>query len=109
MKICSVIPKYLCNKNKHEAKLNGLMGTIFQTPPKISFFCECGYYRRVRINGKVSHRRVVKHRETYEILYYSAKDVIGLFFNKLWKEKRYIKLELDEEINFVDFIENIKN
>ena len=36
-------------KNKHEAELNELMGTIFQTPLKISFFCECGHYKLVRI------------------------------------------------------------
>ena len=91
------------------------MGRLYMTPPIIKFYCEC-YHYRVRHyttrskNGGVRHHtkrvRVVTHRETFVIPYYSARDVSGLFYlnyeGAALRRKTYIKLDLFGEVNFAD-------
>ena len=108
IEFCSVTPKYLRNKNKSNEGLNELMGKIFKTPPKISLFGKCYHFVYSGTSKHRTRRRVVSHSETYEIPYYSSRDVSGLFLLNCSKEnikgKYYIKLELNEEINFADEI-----
>jgi hypothetical protein len=93
------------------------MGINFQTPPEIRFHCECYHYvtrhhYRTNKDGKREHyttrEKEVTYRETYNLPYYSERDVSGLFYlncEKAYVEKKhYIKLELKEEINFADAI-----
>jgi hypothetical protein len=93
------------------------MGRHFQTPPEIHFHCEC-YHYETRIHystDKDGHRhrhtervKITTYTETYNMPYYSERDVSGLFYlncDKAYVEKKYyIKLELKEEINFADAI-----
>ena len=63
-------------------------------------------------NGKVKHhrvqRKVVTHGDSYNLPYYSTKDVSGVFFIENGacssSKKTFIKLYLQKEINFVDSI-----
>ena len=63
-------------------------------------------------NGKVQHhreqRKVVTNRDSYNLPYYSTKDVSGVFFIENGacssSKKTFIKLYLQKEINFVDSI-----
>ena len=93
------------------------MGRNFRTPPEIHFHCECYHYetRTYYTKDKNGHRhkhtrreRVTTYTETYNMPYYSERDVSGLFYlncDKAYVEKKhYIKLELKEEINFADAI-----
>ena len=93
------------------------MGRHFQTPPVISFHCECYHYEtrthvRFDKDGNMdtytTTEKMVTYRETYNMPYYSSRDVSGLFYlncDKAYVEKKhYIKLELKEEINFADAI-----
>ena len=95
--------KYLRKKNEQEG-LNEIMKRIFKTPPKISFFCECFHTRG---SGK-RRRTITKHSETYDIPYYSARDVSGLFTLNGRKEeisrKSFLKLDIEPEICFADEI-----
>ncbi len=58
------------------------------------------------LNGRSRYRKVKKHKETYGISY--RRDVSGIFMFNIGKEnikgKSYIKLILNEEINFADEI-----
>ena len=95
--------KYLRKKDEQEG-LNEIMGRIFKTPPKISLFCECFHTRG---SGK-RRRKIIKHSETYDIPYYSARDVSGLFTLNGRKEdisrKSFLKLDIEPEICFADEI-----
>ncbi len=95
--------KYLRKKDEQEG-LNEIMGRIFKTPPKISLFCECFHTRG---SGK-RRRKIIKHSETYDIPYYSARDVSGLFTLNGRKEdiskKSFLKLDIEPEICFADVI-----
>ena len=116
LEFCSPTSKYLCNKTSDQG-IYQKMGAHFQTPPVITFHCECYHYEtrihyRTNSDGKresyTTTERVTTYRETYNLPYYSERDVSGLFYlncDKAMVEKKfYIKLELKEEINFADAI-----
>ena len=114
LEFCSPTSKYLCNISTDQGMYEQI-GRLFMTPPIIKFYCEC-YHYRVRHyttkskNGQVRHHtkrvRVVTHRETFVIPYYSARDVSGLFYlnyeGAALRRKTYIKLDLFGEVNFAD-------
>ncbi len=116
LEFCSPTCKYLCNKSSDQG-IYEKMGRHFRTPPQIRFHCECYHYvtrhhtRRDK-DGHVEHyttrERVTTYTETYNLPYYSERDVSGLFYLNCDKayvaKKHYIKLELKEEINFADAI-----
>ena len=116
MEFCSSTSKYLRNK-KTGQEMYETMGTFFSAPPSIIFECQCYHNEIVHYttrdekgNTHYSTRteRVVTYSETYNMPFYSARDVSGLFFlncdEAYVKKKLYIKLELKEEINFADAI-----
>jgi hypothetical protein len=93
------------------------MGTFFRSPPSIIFDCQCYHYEIVHYSTRDSkgnehyhtrHDKVVTYTESYSMPFYSARDVSGLFYlncdEAFVKKKLYIKLELQEEINFADEI-----
>lgn len=114
LELWSTTAKFLCNKNSD----NGLyekMGKYFRTPPEIKLYCECyhmgyGTYSPtdIREPGITYKRRIITHFENLKFSYYSERDVSGLFYLNCdpssIKDKSYIKLELEEEINFADTI-----
>ena len=116
LEFCSNTAKYLCNKSS-DLGMYYKMGKLFQTPPVISFHCECYHYEthyytttdsEGRTHTESRTERVTTYRETYNVPYYSARDVSGLFYLNCDRanieKKYYIKLELKEEINFADAI-----
>ena len=116
LEFCSLTAKYLCNKSS-DLGMYYKMGRLFQTPPDIIFYCECYHYETHTYSTTDSEgntqtytrtEKVVTYKETYQVPYYSARDVSGLFYlncDKADAEKKYyIKLELKEEINFADAI-----
>jgi hypothetical protein len=116
LEFCSPTSKYLCNKTSDQG-IYQKMGAHFQTPPVITFHCECYHYEtrihyRTNSDGKresyTTTERVTTYRETYNLPYYSERDVSGLFYlncdKAMVEQKFYIKLELVEEINFADAI-----
>ncbi len=116
LEFCSPTSKYLCNKSSDQGMYEK-MGAHFRTPPEIRFNCECYHYEtrhhtRTDSEGRTEHytttERVVTYRETYTMPYYSERDVSGLFYLNCEaayvQRKSYIKLELEEEINFADAI-----
>ena len=116
LEFCSPTSKYLLNKSDDRGMYEK-MGIHFRTAPKITFHCECYHYEthHYTTRGKDGHvhhhtRRVRRttYTETYELPYYSERDVSGLFYlncDKAYIEKKhYIKLNLKEEINFADAI-----
>jgi len=116
LEFCSPTSRYLCNKSSDKGMYEK-MGINFQTPPEIRFHCECYHYvtrhhYRTNKDGKREHyttrEKEVTYRETYNLPYYSERDVSGLFYLNCEKayveQKAYIKLELQEEINFADAI-----
>jgi hypothetical protein len=93
------------------------MGKLFSTPPVINFYAECYHYETHHYTtkdseGNVEHhteqRKVVTHRDSYNLPYYSTKDVSGLFLLRMdlaqAKKKAFIKLHLQKEVNFADSI-----
>ena len=94
---------YLRKKNEQEG-LNEIMGRVFKTPPKISFYCECFHH----VNSRKKIRKVITHSETYDIPYYSARDISGLLILNGRKEnisrKSFLKLDIEPEICFADEI-----
>ncbi len=116
LEFCSSTSKYLCNK-KTDLGMYENMGKIFKTQPQIRFSCECYHYETVHYterdkNGHVHHRtrreKRITHTDSMLVPYYSSRDVSGLFYLNCEKAhiqgKAYIKLELEEEINFADAI-----
>ena len=102
LEFCSLTAKLLYYKNKKDV-IYEKMGRLFQTPPKISLYCEC--YFSFRGNRNRLYKEY-QHIEEYFIPYYSARDVSGLFSinEKDNGRKSYIKLELEAEIYFADEI-----
>lgn len=111
---CSSTCKYLSNK-KTGLNMYNKMGQIFQTAPHIKFTCECYHMEKRRekstdAQGKVTYSehevRVVSHRDSMLVPYYSFRDVSGLFLldcdKAIVNRKAYIQLKLEEEINFAD-------
>ena len=116
LEFCSPTSKYLCNKTSDQG-IYQKMGQHFRTPPTIAFHCECYHYEtrihyRTNSDGKresyTTTERVTTYRESYNLPYYSERDVSGLFYlncdRAFVEKKHYIKLELKEEINFADAI-----
>ena len=116
LEFCSPTCQYLMNIRDGESMYEK-MGKLFITAPVINFYAECYHYQTrhytTRDNkGHVHHHssqtKVVTHTESYNLPYYSFKDVSGLFLLNLneaeVKQKIYIKLHLKKEINFADTI-----
>ena len=107
---------YLMNKQVDQGMYEK-MGRLFATPPVINFYAECYHYEThtyttTNSEGKTeTHtetRKVVTHTDSYNMPYYSTKDVSGLFLLRMdiaqAKQKAFIKLHLQKEINFADAI-----
>ena len=90
------------------------MGYYFLTPPIIRFHGECYHYEtryhtRTDSQGNIEYYttevKVVTYTESYDLPYYSERDVSGLFYlnceEAYVSKKHYIKLELLEEINLL--------
>ena len=105
---------YLLNKSSTQG-IYEKMGNYFRTPPKIQFICECYHYEikgenTLKINevsiSTPNKEKVVTFDETFDLPYYSERDVSGLFYlncdEKYVKKKHFITLQLNEEINFGD-------
>ena len=93
------------------------MGRLFITPPVINFYAECYHYvthhyttrdSKGHTHRRSTTRKVVSYRDSYNLPYYSCKDVSGLFLlnsnEAEIKNKIFIKLNLKKEINFADTI-----
>ena len=116
LECCSSTSKYLRNKTTGEAMYDK-MGSLFRTPPVITFRCQCYHYEIIHYttkdkDGNVHHHtrreKRITYSESYTMPYYSMRDVSGLFYlncdEAYVKKKFYIKLRLNEEINFADEI-----
>ena len=101
---CSMVNSYLSNKQQNDT-IYSIMKEYFLSAPTITMKVECFHHTR---RGKGSSNRVVTHRENKPFVYYSSRDVSGLFlldFDKAnLKDKAYIQLEVKKEINFADAI-----
>lgn len=108
--------QYLKHKNAGEV-MYAKMGTLFKTPPDITFYAECYHYeyhiKKTKYSDgttkkKTDTTRVTTYRESSDFSYYSARDVSGLFFlnigEAMLKSRAYIELKLDTEIDFADSI-----
>jgi len=116
LEFCSPTCSYLMNKQVDQGMYEK-MGRLFATPPVINFYAECYHYEThtyttTNNEGKTeTHtetRKVVTHTDSYNMPYYSSKDVSGLFLLRMdiaqAKQKAFIKLHLQKEINFADAI-----
>ena len=116
LQLCSSTASYLCHKRTGKGMYER-MGDFYMTPPEITFFCECFHYEnhsyqtKNKNGGSTYHYKrlqVVTYKDLFQVPYYSARDVSGLFYldcNEAYiKKKSYIQLELSEEINFADNI-----
>ena len=116
IEFCSSTSKYLRNK-KTGQEMYETMGKFFSAPPSIIFECQCYHHETVHYSTRdekgnthyeTRTEKVVTYSETYNMPFYSARDVSGLFYlncdEAYIKKKLYIKLELKEEINFADAI-----
>ena len=116
LEFCSPTCSYLMNKQGDQG-MYSQMGKLFSTPPVINFYAECYHYETHHYTtkdseGNVEHhteqRKVVTHRDSYNLPYYSTKDVSGLFLLRMdlaqAKKKAFIKLHLQKEVNFADSI-----
>ena len=126
LELFSPTGKFLWNKKTKEG-IKETLRKYFTTNPLIQFYCECyhieiEYHTTTDEDGNTetytTETEVVTYRETYNMPYYSERDVSGLFHLNCEKDeiqkKRYIKLRLGEEINLADAIsyldyENEKN
>ena len=113
---CSPSFSYIIHLNKNDTMYEK-MGKLFQTPPTITFTAECYHYETQHYtekdsNGRVTHktrrRKIITFFDTMNLPYYSTKDVSGLFLldvnQTVNKNKMFIKLHLQKEINFADEI-----
>ena len=116
LELFSAISKYLYNITSE----NGIyqkIGAYYRSYPIFKFYCECYHYsfRSYKVHSgrggprRVYRRvRVVSYRETFLFPYYSARDVSGLFYlncdEALLPKKRFIELDIFDEINFADAI-----
>ena len=91
------------------------MSIYFRTPPIISWSCECYHYEThhyttTNDRGEIEHHttteKVVTYTGSSTMTYYSSRDISGPFLlncdERTINQKYYIKLELNEEINFAD-------
>ncbi len=113
---CSPMCSYLMNKKDNQGMYKK-MRKLFITPPIINFHAECYHYvthtkTRRDSEGKVhkytERRKVISRVDSFNLPYYSVKDVSGLFLLNLElaqaKSKAFIQLDLNKEINFADTI-----
>lgn len=106
---------YLLNRHQ-ELSIYEKMKQIFSSIPTITFHCEC-FHTEVIIektkNKKDSKKsetrrtqRVTTFRDNRQFMYYSVKDISGLFKldipSAYMNQKPFIKLYLDKEINFAE-------
>ena len=116
LEFCSGTCRYLIHKRSSEG-IKAKLGEIFKSRPEIKFYVECYHYETeyytVRNSKGEEERRsrqvkVVTHTETHYFSYYSVRDISGLLNLNCdvaqIKRKCYIKLELNEEMNFADAI-----
>ena len=107
---------YLIHQEENNSMYNK-MGQYFIAAPSIIFESESYHYeeREKQVNtseGKNEKQtervKIVTHRDTFTMPYYSVKDVSGLFLLDVEKaninQKCFIKLHLFKEINFADAI-----
>lgn len=107
---------YLCNQYQNTS-IYSKMGEYFVSIPKITFECICYHYEtryRYYTDSKGRNHRstqrvqIVTHHDSFELPYYSVKDVSGLFMLNVdhanISKKCFIKLYLEKEINFADAI-----
>ena len=111
----STTAKFLCNKNTKEG-IYQKFGKIFRTPPIIKLYGESyhygyGTYSPTDIKDPTffgTRNKIITHHQSLKFNYYSVRDVSGLFYlnceESSVNNKYYIKLELEEEINFADAI-----
>jgi hypothetical protein len=91
------------------------MSIYFRTPPIISWSCECYHYEThhyttTNDKGEIEHHttteKVVTYTGSSAMTYYSSRDISGPFLlncdEKNVNQKYYIKLELNDEVNFAD-------
>lgn len=111
---CSPISKYLRSRKKPQG-IYQKMNTYFRTSPIISWSCECYHYETHHYTtrndkGEIEHHtsteKVVTYNGKSSMTYSSSRDVSGPFVlncdEKNINKKIYVKLELNEEINFAD-------
>ena len=116
LEFCSPTFRYLIHKRTNEG-IKQKLGNLFRKEPHIEFHAECYHYETRHIyekdkNGNLIHRtenvRVVTYRDNKIFNYYSSRDISGLLNLKCdkaqIKRKCYIKLELEEQIDFADSI-----
>ncbi len=110
---------FLSDKKDTEG-IEDLLRKYFNTPPEISFHCQCYHYETVkrRIYTKkgfkghyktyTTQEKKVTYSDHYNLEYKSSRDVSGLFnlnCNRAYLScKSYLKLFLIKEINFADSI-----
>ncbi len=107
---------YLCNQYQNTS-MYSKMGEYFVSIPKITFECSCYHYetryKHYRDSKGRTHRTkervtIITHNDSFELPYYSVKDVSGLFMLNVdhadISKKYFVKLYLEKEINFADAI-----
>ena len=114
LEFCSPTARYLRNK-KNAQGIYRQMSINFKTPPIISWSCECYHYETrhyttTNDKGEIEHHstteKVVTCTGSSSMTYYSSRDISGPFLlncdERTINQKYYIKLELNDEINFAD-------
>ena len=117
---------FLLNKKTTNSIYNKLK-EIFSTAPVVKISCECFHIEKQLVerkdqNGKIISEYIDRKNVTYNgsdyFPYYSFRDTSGLFKidlnSEIFKNKSYIKLNLDKIISFADAIsvsdyQNFKN
>ena len=88
LEFSSPTSKYSCHKSSCQGMYEKI-GKYFQTPPEIKFYAECYHieyihYTKTDRKGRTKYytkpQKVVTHKETYTLSYYSERDVIDLFY-----------------------------
>ena len=116
LEFASLILRYMFYKRTNEG-IKQKMQKIFVTRPEIIFHAECYHYEERTISEldddgcrttRTKNVKVVTRTESEHFHYCSVRDVSGLLNVKCdkaqIKRKCYIKLQLEEEINFADAI-----
>ena len=114
IELCSPIPRYLKNESNSQG-IYKKMSIFFRTSPIINWSCECyhyvtHHYTTRNYEGEIEDHtyteRVVTYTGSSDMTYYSSRDISGPFLlncdERNVNQKYYIKLELNDEINFAD-------
>ncbi len=126
IELCSHTSNFLLNKKSTNSIYHKLK-ELFSSAPVLQLNISCYHYetrieeRRTQ-EGKIIQQEVTERVDTFrdrkDFIYYSFRDVSGLFKvdldNEIFKNKTYIKLTLDTMISFADSIsyydyQNFKN